>query len=206
MVLVYCCCVWYTYTVQIQAIRKYITDLLSHPNIHCIGPYTKFVYKLWYLVVCLCLQFPPTAFLGRPGLWMLLTGLQPCCSGSTHPPQLSQDTTLCVESQSSEPSEEARNPQPWPAVFTFPCRGQEWLEQIIFVQSWSTNPVVVASVQLLNGSISIQLAQWKYFPVWTHSDLNNFQSIEKLLFSAEKVTLLTSWWWSWFNSFITMTH
>ena len=31
---------------------------------------------------------------------------------------------------SSEPSEEAQKPQPWPAIFTFPSRGRGWLEQI----------------------------------------------------------------------------
>ena len=47
---------------------------------------------------------------------------------------------------SSEPPEEARKPQAWPAVFTFPSRGQGLLEQISFVQSWSNHPAVVASV------------------------------------------------------------
>ena len=37
--------------------------------------------------------------------------------------------------------------QPWPAVFTFPSRGGGWLEQIPFVQSWSTDPAGVASMQ-----------------------------------------------------------
>ena len=46
----------------------------------------------------------------------------------------------------SEPPEEARRPQPWPAVFTFPSRGRGWLEKIPFVQSWSTHPAVVASM------------------------------------------------------------
>ena len=45
-----------------------------------------------------------------------------------------------------EPLEEARRPQSWPAVFTFLSRGQGWLEQVPFFQSWSTHPAVVASV------------------------------------------------------------
>ena len=60
---------------------------------------------------------------------------------------------------SSEPPEEARKPQSWLAVLTFPIRGRGLLEQILFVQSWSTFPAVVASMKLLNGSISIQLVQ-----------------------------------------------
>ena len=63
----------------------------------------------------------------------------------------------------SEPPEEVRKPQPWPAVFTFPSRGQGWLEQILFVQSWSTHPAVVASIQLLNGSILCSLLIWNNF-------------------------------------------
>ena len=36
--------------------------------------------------------------------------------------------------------------QPWPAVFTFPSRGQGLLEQIPFVQILSTHPAGVASI------------------------------------------------------------
>ena len=49
----------------------------------------------------------------------------------------------------SGPPEEAKKPQPWPAVFTFPSRGWVWLEQIPFVQRWSSHPAVVASRKLL---------------------------------------------------------
>ena len=64
---------------------------------------------------------------------------------------------------SSEPTEEARKPQPWPAVFTFPSRGWVGLRQILFVQSWSTHPAVVDSMQLFNGSISCRLLHGNNF-------------------------------------------
>ena len=54
---------------------------------------------------------------------------------------------------------------PWLAVFTFPSRGRGWLEQILFVQSWSTHPVGVASMISFEWLNLMQLAQWELLPV-----------------------------------------
>ena len=64
---------------------------------------------------------------------------------------------LSVGTQVSHLREHGGHSPGQPAVLSFPSRGRGWLEQILFVQSRSTHPAVVASYQLLNGSISCSL-------------------------------------------------
>ena len=68
--------------------------------------------------------------------------------------------------------------QPWPVVFTFTSRGQGWLEQITFVQSWLTGPAGVASMlRAMRRWSEIPIKRVPYTP-FTATAADSFDQVE----------------------------